>query len=46
MTQIVSTGTSGMGKKPQSMRAQGPPSHTGEKELFRVSVYGQWGYHP
>lgn len=25
MTQTVSTGTSGMGEKPQSMRAQGPP---------------------
>lgn len=25
MTQIVSTGTSGMGKKPSRMSAQGPP---------------------
>lgn len=33
MTQIVSTGTSGMGKKPQSMRAQGISSHTGENRV-------------
>lgn len=42
MTQIVSIGTSGMGKKPQSMRAW--PSFTHRRvELFRASVYVQWG---
>lgn len=36
MTQIVSTGTSGMGTKPQSMRV---PTHPGREQLFRASGF-------
>lgn len=36
MTQIVSTGTSGMGRKPQSMRV---PTHPGREQPFRASGF-------
>lgn len=46
MTQIVSTGTSGMGKKPQSMRAQPPTSPQEKTAVQGVWVYGQQGHGP